>query len=96
MLCQVRDIVVNELQTLNSESISAPYCKQLYLDVTNTNNGKITWNYIKPIIQGKFLYGPTNERTNQFVRNVSFSEKFTFNNNNNHIIDKLHVLLNSR
>lgn len=36
----------------------APYCKQLYLDVTNSNNGKITWKILKPIIQGKILYGP--------------------------------------
>lgn len=47
------------------------YCKQLYLDVTSTNNGKITWNYIKPIIQGKILYGPINVRTEQIMKNVS-------------------------
>lgn len=49
----------------------AQYCKQLYLDVTNTNNGKITWNYIKPIVQGKFLYGPVNSQTDKIVQNVS-------------------------
>lgn len=53
--------------------LPAKYCKQLYLDVTNTNNGKITWNYIKPIIQGKFLYGPINPQTKQIIQNVSFS-----------------------
>lgn len=46
------------------------YCKQLYLDVARTNNGKITWNYIKPIIQGKILYGPANARTGTIVKNV--------------------------
>lgn len=46
------------------------YCKQLYLDVTNSNNGKITWNYIKPIIQGKILYGPVNAQTKNIVENV--------------------------
>lgn len=54
----------------------AQYCKQLYLDVTNTNNGKITWNYIKPIIQGKFLYGPVNAQTNQIIQNVSLNNKY--------------------
>lgn len=54
------------------------YCKQLYLDVTGTNNGKITWNYIKPIIQGKILYGPTNAHTEHIMKNVSVLILFTF------------------
>lgn len=45
----------------------APYCKQLYLDVTSTNHGKITWNQIKPIIQGRILYGPDTEQTRQIM-----------------------------
>ncbi|XP_052862121.1 glucosylceramide transporter ABCA12 [Anopheles cruzii] len=45
-----------------------PYCKQLYLDVTNTNNGKITWRFLKPILQGKILYGPANERNDEIVK----------------------------
>lgn len=55
--------------------LTAKYCKQLYLDVTNTNNGKITWNYIKPIIQGKFLYGPSNPQTDKIIQNVNRSIK---------------------
>lgn len=49
----------------------APYCKQLYIDVTNTNNGKITWSFIKPIIAGKILYGPVNEQTNKIMINAN-------------------------
>ncbi|XP_058465272.1 glucosylceramide transporter ABCA12 [Malaya genurostris] len=45
-----------------------PYCKQLYLDVTNSNNGKITWKTLKPILQGKVLYGPPNERNDEIIR----------------------------
>uniref|UniRef100_A0A182UC32 ABC transporter domain-containing protein n=1 Tax=Anopheles melas TaxID=34690 RepID=A0A182UC32_9DIPT len=45
-----------------------PYCKQLYLDVTNTNNGKITWRFLKPILQGKVLYGPANERNDEIMK----------------------------
>nr|XP_029714133.1 LOW QUALITY PROTEIN: ATP-binding cassette sub-family A member 12 [Aedes albopictus] len=44
------------------------YCKQLYVDVTNTNNGKITWKQLKPILQGKILYGPSSERTDEIVK----------------------------
>lgn len=54
------------------DAMPTDYCKQLYLDVTNTNNGKITWNYIKPIIQGKILYSPVNARTEQIMKNVQF------------------------
>lgn len=50
----------------------APYCKQLYLDVTNSNNGKITWKILKPIIQGKIIYGPANDETKEIV---SFANK---------------------
>lgn len=50
----------------------APYCKQLYLDVTNSNNGKITWKLLKPIIQGKIIYGPANE---EIMELMSFANK---------------------
>uniref|UniRef100_A0A182SLQ4 ABC transporter domain-containing protein n=1 Tax=Anopheles maculatus TaxID=74869 RepID=A0A182SLQ4_9DIPT len=53
-----------------------PYCKQLYLDVTNTNNGKITWRFLKPILQGKVLYGPTSERIDEIMNlaNQTFAD----------------------
>uniref|UniRef100_A0A182MYE2 ABC transporter domain-containing protein n=1 Tax=Anopheles dirus TaxID=7168 RepID=A0A182MYE2_9DIPT len=53
-----------------------PYCKQLYLDVTNTNNGKITWRFLKPILQGKILYGPTSERNDEIMKmaNQTFAD----------------------
>lgn len=54
------------------DAMPTKYCKQLYLDVTGTNNGKITWNYIKPIIQGKILYGPVNARSKLIMKNVRF------------------------
>lgn len=53
-----------------------PYCKQLYMDVTNTNNGKITWKQLKPILQGKILYGPSNERNDEIIKfaNQTFAD----------------------
>uniref|UniRef100_A0A182WCU7 ABC transporter domain-containing protein n=1 Tax=Anopheles minimus TaxID=112268 RepID=A0A182WCU7_9DIPT len=53
-----------------------PYCKQLYLDVTNTNNGKITWRFLKPILQGKILYGPSSERNDEIMKlaNQTFAD----------------------
>lgn len=42
------------------------------MDVTNTNNGKITWKILKPIIQGKIIYGPVSDTTKEIV---SFSNK---------------------
>lgn len=39
--------------------------------MTGTNNGKITWNYIKPIIGGKIIYGPVNEQTNKIIVNAN-------------------------
>lgn len=50
---------------------AAKYCKQLYLDVTSTNHGKITWSQIKPIIQGRILYGPDTEHTREIMTYVS-------------------------
>lgn len=44
--------------------------------MTNSNNGKITWKILKPIIQGKILYGPINDDTNEIVGfgNKTFAE----------------------
>lgn len=71
------------------DAMPTPYCKQLYLDVTNTNNGKITWNYIKPIIQGKILYGPMNARTKEIMKNVSF-DSLTLKHRQNSISKFIH------
>ncbi|KAH8273384.1 hypothetical protein KR018_006518 [Drosophila ironensis] len=38
----------------------SPYCKRLQRDVTSTNQGKLTWSTIKPLLQGKILYTPAN------------------------------------
>lgn len=35
--------------------------------MTNSNNGKITWKLLKPIIQGKILYGPISNETKDIV-----------------------------
>jgi len=50
----------------------AKYCKRLYRDVTSTNQGKLTWNTIKPIIQGRILYTPANVATDSVVKFVSY------------------------
>lgn len=60
----------------NSLAKLAPYCKQLYLDVTNSNQGKITWKLLKPIIQGKIIFGPVNGETKEIMTfaNKTFEE----------------------
>lgn len=54
----------------------AKYCKRLYLDVTSSNYGKITWETIKPIIHGKILFAPDTDDTNSIMKHVSASEIF--------------------
>ncbi|XP_017124997.1 ATP-binding cassette sub-family A member 13 isoform X2 [Drosophila elegans] len=58
------------------DAMPTKYCKRLYLDVTSTNQGKLTWNTIKPIIQGRILYTPANVATNSVVKfsNATFEE----------------------
>ncbi|GAB0094455.1 ATP-binding cassette sub-family A member 12 [Sergentomyia squamirostris] len=53
------------------ESMPTPFCKQLYKDVTNTNYGKITWTFLKPVIQGKILYGPDNAINSKIIQNTN-------------------------
>lgn len=38
------------------------------MDVTNSNHGKITWKILKPIIQGKILYGPVSDDINEVMQ----------------------------
>lgn len=71
----------------NFHLMPAPYCKQLYLDVTNSNYGKITWKHLKPIIQGKIVYGPDSERNRKimaYVRSIRIGP--TLNNINEKLI----------
>uniref|UniRef100_A0A336KWA0 CSON000491 protein n=1 Tax=Culicoides sonorensis TaxID=179676 RepID=A0A336KWA0_CULSO len=53
------------------DALPTEYCKQLYMDITNSNYGKITWSHIKPIIQGKILYGPDNNQTREIIQNAN-------------------------
>lgn len=39
------------------EVMPTPYCKQLYLDVTNSNNGKITWKHLNQLFRVKLYTG---------------------------------------
>ncbi|XP_068154568.1 LOW QUALITY PROTEIN: ATP-binding cassette sub-family A member 13 [Drosophila tropicalis] len=65
-------------RSLNQTSDWRPskYCKRLYLDVTSTNQGKLTWNTVKPIIQGRILYTPSNADTESIIKfaNATFEE----------------------
>jgi hypothetical protein len=46
------------------------------MDVTNSNHGKITWKILKPIIQGKIIYGPVSDDIEDIMKfgNFSFHE----------------------
>ncbi|XP_060662090.1 phospholipid-transporting ATPase ABCA1 [Drosophila nasuta] len=76
----VNDILYSEdFSEVNDDELRAmptKYCKRLYLDVTSTNQGKLTWNVLKPIIQGKILYTPPNADTESIVKftNATFEE----------------------
>lgn len=70
----MEDILQSEdFSNVNDDELNAmptPYCKQLYLDVTSHNNGKMTWTFIKPIIHGKILFGPNNPETRDIMKMV--------------------------
>ncbi|XP_073830918.1 lipid droplet defective [Musca autumnalis] len=76
----VSDILESEdFSKSNDDELNAmptQYCKKLYMDVTSTNFGKITWDVVKPIIQGKILFAPTTEDTNSIMAlsNSTFQE----------------------
>jgi hypothetical protein len=76
MSCQVRffssQCRANILKQ-NFLTQTAPYCKQLYIDVTNSNHGKITWKILKPIIQGKIIYGPVNDDVEEIMKHSNFT-----------------------
>lgn len=44
--------------------------------MTQSNHGKITWKILKPIIQGKIVYGPASDDTNEITKlaNQTFNE----------------------
>ncbi|XP_016988642.1 ATP-binding cassette sub-family A member 13 isoform X2 [Drosophila rhopaloa] len=66
----------SEANDAELDAMPTKYCKRLYMDVTSTNQGKLTWNTIKPIIQGRILYTPANVVTDSVVKfsNATFEE----------------------
>lgn len=47
----------------------------MYLDVTSSNYGKITWDTVKPIIQGKILFAPNTADINTIMSLVRIFER---------------------
>uniref|UniRef100_A0A1B0AMS1 ABC transporter domain-containing protein n=1 Tax=Glossina palpalis gambiensis TaxID=67801 RepID=A0A1B0AMS1_9MUSC len=76
----VEDIIESQdFSSINDDELKAmptDYCKRLYLDVTSSNYGKITWETVKPIIHGKILYGPLSGDTESIIKfaNSTFVE----------------------
>ncbi|XP_055389655.1 phospholipid-transporting ATPase ABCA1 [Condylostylus longicornis] len=89
----VRDIVYGEDETpINQDELDAmptPYCKKLYLDVSSTRRGKLTWSQVKPIIQGKIIYGPTNNETSEIMKHANTT--FDDINNLRKVFEGLHL-----
>ncbi|XP_037040296.1 ATP-binding cassette sub-family A member 12-like [Bradysia coprophila] len=57
----------NKIKQDETDSMPTPYCKQLYQRVANSTAGKLTWSLIKPVIQGKIVYGPGNPLTDEIM-----------------------------
>ncbi|XP_004523945.1 ATP-binding cassette sub-family A member 13 [Ceratitis capitata] len=77
----VNDILYNteDFSKINDDEISimpTKYCKQLYLNITTTTTGKLTWNVVKPLIHGKILFAPVTEDTLSIMThaNTTFQE----------------------
>ncbi|XP_039958273.1 ATP-binding cassette sub-family A member 13 [Bactrocera tryoni] len=77
----VNDILYDteDFSKINDDEINVmptKYCKQLYLNITTTTTGKLTWNVVKPLIHGKILFAPVNEDTISIMThaNTTFEE----------------------
>ena len=57
--------------TLLNDVNVAPHCKLLYEKVASSIEGKMLWSLIRPVIQGKLVYGPDNSLTNEIMAKVS-------------------------
>ncbi|XP_067640945.1 glucosylceramide transporter ABCA12 [Eurosta solidaginis] len=81
----VNDIIYDteDLSKINDDEINVmptKYCKQLYLNITTTTTGKLTWSVVKPLIHGKILYAPVTEDTQSIMMhaNTTFEELSRF------------------
>ncbi|XP_011187899.2 ATP-binding cassette sub-family A member 13 [Zeugodacus cucurbitae] len=77
----VNDILYDteDFSKINDDEINVmptKYCKQLYLNITTTTTGKLTWNVVKPLIHGKILFAPVTEDTLSIMThaNTTFEE----------------------
>lgn len=52
-------------------SISAQFCKDAYLEIVKTDEGRIAWAYLKPLLLGKIPYAPDTPVTRAIMNKVS-------------------------
>lgn len=56
----------NELKSLKSE-----FCKNGYLQIMQMRGGALIWTWLKPILNGKVLYSPKNQMTDQIISEIN-------------------------
>lgn len=53
-----------------SVRVTAPFCKNMYLDMVNTTGGAIAWAFLKPMLMGQILFSPDTPLTRDIMEKV--------------------------
>ena len=50
--------------------LSADFCRDLYLELVKTANGKVAWSFLKPLLLGKIPFAPDTPVTRAIMNEV--------------------------
>lgn len=62
-----------QVNNLELQAISNPFCREGYQFIMNVEGGPMIWSFLKPLFSGKILYTPDNQLTRSIISRMNHS-----------------------
>uniref|UniRef100_A0A8C4WKG0 ATP binding cassette subfamily A member 13 n=1 Tax=Gopherus evgoodei TaxID=1825980 RepID=A0A8C4WKG0_9SAUR len=93
---KITELLEDDMAKYSIPKDSTPFCLQLYQEILQSPNGALVWIFLKPLLHGKILYTPNNEKFNMVIEKfpmyLLFSEPMMEKMLNNSVTEQINLL----
>ncbi|KAM9165595.1 ATP-binding cassette sub-family A member 13 [Pangshura tecta] len=76
---KITELLEDDMAKYSIPEDSTPFCLQLYQEILQSPNGALVWTFLKPLLHGKILYTPNNEKFNMVIEKANHTFGFVDN-----------------
>ncbi|XP_050793593.1 ATP-binding cassette sub-family A member 13 [Gopherus flavomarginatus] len=76
---KITELLEDDMAKYSIPKDSTPFCLQLYQEILQSPNGALVWTFLKPLLHGKILYTPNNEKFNMVIKKANHTFGFVDN-----------------